>query len=446
MHTKQEGCCRATIVLDPVHDLSAQRLLSRWPKMAAREAIMTCVALAAAQLLTEDVDAWGMPILRALLPLAGMTLIEQQAERARAIGVSSFLVLVDGVPPTLAEACDRIRGRGLHVELVRSGADVMRLAEGHDRLLLVADGLIAGEQIWAAAGAARTSSLLVTADASVTQGLERIDAEARWAGLALLPSSAIAMLETSPRDWDPQLLLFRAAVQDGASRIAVDTSLFVSGDMMVAETSEAVIALERRLLSSPRDDRGGIGRKHLAGPLVRLFAGRLLGSQNSGKIARVVAPAAFISAGIAFALDHPVVAIALGIFGVLADEAAEFVGEFRAEAPGWRRMGWVALSFQLLALLIGERGFEWTTDGVNFGEGSFPLVILVAIAALSTKLRWPFDDALGWILVGLLCSFVGLQNAFDWAVMVALALLLATLVDVPVTRLVRWKGGFTKKA
>ncbi|QJQ32817.1 hypothetical protein GV829_10485 [Sphingomonas lacunae] len=407
---------------------------------------MKTVALAAAQLLTDDVDAWGMPMLRALLPLAGMTLIEQQAERSRAIGVSQFLVLVDGVPPALAEACDRIRARGLAVDLVRSGADVLRLAKGHDRLLLIADGLIAGDQIWKAAGSARAANLLVTADASVTRGLERIDASARWAGLAVLPAAAIAALETAPRDWDPQLLLFRAAVQDGAGRTEVDTALFVSGDMMLAETSDAVAALERRLLAAPLKDHGGIGRRHLAGPLVRLFAGRLMGAQNSGKIARTLAPLSFIGASTAFLFGQPVAAIVLGIVGVLADEAANFVAQFRAEATFWARLTGVGLVTQLLAFLIAERGATWSEGGLHIGEGSFPLVILVGLSALPNRMRCPVDDVMAWVLVGFFSVLTGWQSAYDWTVMVALTLLLLAQFDWPEGGISLWKRFATKNS
>lgn len=406
---------------------------------------MTIAALAAAQLLADDVDAWGMPMLRALLPLAGMTLIEQQAERARAEGVSSLLVLVDGVPPALSEACDRIRSRGLTVELVRSGADVVRLAKGHDRLLLVADGLVAGNQAWAAAVSARAPAVLVTADVSVTQGLERIDAMSRWAGLASVPASALATVETSPRDWDPQLLLFRSAVQGGAARITVDSAMFVSGDMMVADSAEALTALERRLLTAHADTAGGIGRRHVVGPMVRLFAGRLLGYHRSGIIARLFAPIAFSAAAISFIIGLPWIAVACGLAGIFADETAAFVAQFRSESRLWSRVGGIALLCQLLALLAGERGATLIDSGNWLGSGTFPLVVLVAIAALSSRVRLLADDALAWILLGIFSWMTGWQASFDWVAMIALTLLFAVMVDVRRFVLPRRSDGATKK-
>lgn len=390
---------------------------------------LSCFALAAAQLLAEDVDAWGMPVLRALLPLAGMTLIEQQAERARAVGVARFLVLVDGVPPALVDACDRIRSRGMDVELVRGGADVLRLGKGHDQVLLVADGLIAGEQAWAATSNARAPTLLVTADASVTQGLERIDAASRWAGLAVLPISALTAIETAPRDWDAQLLLFRSAVQVGAARIAIDPALFVSGDMMVAETNEAVAALERRLLTAQADDACGIGRRYLVGPLVRLFGGTLLGAQQSGTVARCLAPVAFLGAGAAFLFGQPWWALALAIMGVLADEVARFVAGFRTEAKLWSRVGQAALACQWLVLLIGERAASAMAGHSLIGDGIFPLTLLLMLSAISERYRLLVDDALAWLLLGALALLGGWDWAFDWTAMAALAVLIVAIAE-----------------
>ena len=88
---------------------------------------MTRIALAAAEQLADAVDAWGMPGLRALLPVAGMSIVEHQAEQARAMGCDAFLLLIDALPAALTEAVDRIRARGLPVQLVRNASDAGRM-------------------------------------------------------------------------------------------------------------------------------------------------------------------------------------------------------------------------------------------------------------------------------------------------------------------------------
>lgn len=331
---------------------------------------MTLIALAAAQTLADDVDAWGMPRLRALLPMAGMTVIEQQAEVARRAGVARLLLLIDGVPPALAEASDRIRARGLPVDLVRSGADVQRLAGDATRILLVGDAIIASATAWRAVSSARSPILLVTDDSSSTQALERIDVDTRWAGLALLESASLSGLAQCPPDWDPQLYLFRAAVQSGSDRLDWDESQFVSGDMAVASSSSAIAALESRVMAQSDAREAGLGRRWLMTPLVRLAAGPLLARQSSGKVARLLSIALSVAAGAVVMSGYLLPGIALGSVAILAHVAGDFVARFRPETRLWRIVATSGIVVQLLVLLLAERGSTWGSAAQWLGEGS----------------------------------------------------------------------------
>lgn len=371
---------------------------------------MTLIALAAAQMLADDVDAWGMPRLRAVLPVAGMTLIEQQAERARAVGVSKMLVLVDGVPPALAEACDRIRARGLPVELVRDGVGVLRGAVGSERLLLVADGLIAGVQAWQAMAGARVAALLATDDAHVTQQLERIDGATRWAGLATLPAVAMTQLADAPGDWDPQLLMLRKAVQDGVARVAWDQALFVSGDIALATSAGAAAEVEQRLMAATEARERGIGRRWLIGPLTRLLAGPLLASQMSGWVARfssLLAAAGGIAAVLA---GYVLPGLALGFVAAIAHGVGDFVARFRPE-PRWLRMlAQIALTAQLVGFFLAERGAQPGSLDALLGNGSFGAVVVVTLAEDSRARGGRglvLDLPAAWLALGMLLPLLG---------------------------------------
>lgn len=386
---------------------------------------MTLVAVAAAQYLAEDVDPWGMPRLRALLPLAGMTLIEQQAERAREAGAARLLLLVDGVPAALAEACDRIRARGLPVELFRDGLGLMRLAADADRLLLVADGLVAGGQPWQAMARARAPALLVTDDTLVTQELERIDPQTRWAGLAVIEREALASLEQAPPDWDPQLLLLRRAVQQGAPRIGWDQALFVSGDIALATSGGGAAEMEQRLMSR-RDERdSGIARRWLLGPLVRLFSGPLLGAQASGKAGRATALAAALAAlGCVLAGQIPA-AVGLGVLAALAQTVADFVARFRPEGRWWTWLGRAGLAVQLLGFAALERGSVAGFSLIgNGGLGVTMLLLLGQVMAERREGRPLLDLPAAWLAMGVLLPLIGRDHAATITGLGALGLLI----------------------
>ena len=67
----------------------------------------------------QEDDAGG---LRALLPLAGRTLIEYQARCLAAAGAAPLIVLVERMPAALNDAFERLRGEGIAVVPVSDGS------------------------------------------------------------------------------------------------------------------------------------------------------------------------------------------------------------------------------------------------------------------------------------------------------------------------------------
>lgn len=385
---------------------------------------MTLIALAAAQTLADDVDAWGMPRLRALLPMAGMTVIEQQAEAARQAGAVRLLLLVDGVPSALAETCDRIRARGLPVDLVRDSGDVLRLAEEANRLLLVGDAIIASATAWRSIVAARSPTLLVTDDSSTTQALERIDAETRWAGLALLDSGSLTALAQCPPDWDPQLFLFRAAVQSGVDRLDWDESQFVSGDMAVASSGSVIAALESRAMAQTDVREPGLGRRWTMGPLVRLAAGPLLGQHASGKTARLLSIGLSLSSGGLMLAGQLVPGIIMALLSMLAHVGGDFVARFRPEGSLWRGLGTISLGLHMVLLLIVERGVSLQgSDGLvgSAGGGLAVIAVVVELARLRSA-RPQLDLPAIWLLYVVAIMLIGPHHAGSLLTVPALAL------------------------
>lgn len=403
---------------------------------------MEMVALSAAQQLADDVDAWGMPVLRALLPVAGMTVIEQQAERARAIGARRLLVLVDGVPAGLVEACDRIRARGMPVDLVRDNAQVHAHGHAAQQLLLIADGLIAGDRAWAMARAADAPALLTVPDDVATRDLERIDAGSRWAGLALLPGSDCAALEQAPPDWDPQLTLLRHAIQTGVPLLPCDRAWFVSGEMQLAANPIAAAAAEDRLLSDHTEAEPGIADRWLWGPLLRLSAPRLLMAQASGKVARTGTLLLALTCGVFALFGQPLLMAASGVAAALCHVVARFVAQFRPESRGWAMAGTAGGAVQGLALVIADRGVALNSLHLSWGSGGMAASFAVLLGLLlnrnettRSESRAPLmiaDMTTVWLLSAPFVGFLGWRAGFDVVGIVALGWLAGQLF---------WRGG-----
>lgn len=376
---------------------------------------MTLVLLCAAQEMAVEAEAGAgqRGILRALLPIAGMTLIEQQAERARAIGAERMLLLVDGVPAELAAACDRIRARGMAIAMVRDSEDVRAAAADATRILLAGDGLVAGAEPWAAMATQAGSAILVTADTVVTSALERIDAGERWAGLAVLPGDALEWLVGVAPDWDPQLTLLRYAVQTGVARLPCDAALFVRGDMAMADSAEAAAGVANRLMARASGGDGGVlrgpGERWLVGPLVRLVSGPLLSAQASGKVARGVTAVGFVAALGAALAGYRDVALIGALLAMVSDVIARHVAAFRPESRTWRMIGEASYAAQAaaLALLGSGAGAAFAVDGSGLLLATGYVLANEAGRSGDWRARWLVDGALAWPLLALAAGTLG---------------------------------------
>ncbi|MBC7986317.1 MAG: hypothetical protein H7X93_06555, partial [Sphingomonadaceae bacterium] len=172
---------------------------------------MAFAAVIAAYQDAED----GDDRLRALLPMAGRTLLEHQVRRAIRAGASHVVILVERIPAALNAALDRLKRDKLPVEIARDPSDAASRLHPSEDVLLVADGLVASHACFERMAASEAPSLLVVEDVREHEDFERIDAQWRWAGLALTDPDTMRETAAMVGDWDIQSTLLRRIVQRG---------------------------------------------------------------------------------------------------------------------------------------------------------------------------------------------------------------------------------------
>src|SRR5437763_13691350 len=79
--------------------------------------------------------------LRALLPLAGRTLLEYQVRCAAAAGAAPIVVVVERVPQALQDAFERLRLDGIGVFRVSDIEEAVSRFEAGSMILLIGDGI-----------------------------------------------------------------------------------------------------------------------------------------------------------------------------------------------------------------------------------------------------------------------------------------------------------------
>ena len=206
--------------------------------------------------------------LRALLPLAGRTLLEYQARCADAAGASPIVVLVERVPVALQDAFARLRQEGVTVIPVSDGNEAASRFEAGTLILELADGIAPDVGDISRLVELAEPAIATLPDDEEHAAYERIDSANRWGGIALVDAATLGSTAAMLGDWDLQSTLLRRSVQAGARLVRLDGP---GGGPLLADNAEALGGFERRLLIASRGQRRDVASRYLL-PVVEEFA------------------------------------------------------------------------------------------------------------------------------------------------------------------------------
>jgi hypothetical protein len=308
---------------------------------------MTLAALIAAY---HEADDGG---LRATLAVAGRTLVERQVRLAVAAGAEPVVVVVERVTAALGAALDGLRAEGVALVLARNAEEAAEAVHSSDRILLVGDGLVAPEAVIARLVALDGLAVLVVPDLRVDDRYERIDAQSRWAGLALIDGQMLKQTASMLQDWDLQSTLLRRAVQAGARQISVRGE--AEDELpLVAETSEDLVELEAQIVAGAHVRRSDWVSRYLLGPIERLATRALMPTAVTPTALGLGATLLMTLAGLAFAKHWLGLGLAFLLLTTPLDGIAERLGSLRLQrvrGPSWWSALLPALSAGLLLVL-----------------------------------------------------------------------------------------------
>jgi hypothetical protein len=324
----------------------------------------------------QETDQGG---LKALLPLAGRTLVEYQARCAAAVGAAPIVVLVERIPAELNEAFERLRGEGVSVVPVSDGDEAASRFEAGALVLQLADGLAPDVPLLSRLADLAEPAVAVVPDDSAHEEFERIDATSRWAGVALVEGHVLGATAAMLGDWDLQSTLLRRTVQAGARRVAAHDT---GSGVLLARSAEDLADFERRLLVATRGDRPDWSSRYLL-PIVEEFATeRLMDSRVRPDWLIAAALALTLAAAFCFSRGWLWPGLGLLLVSTPLDLVAARLASLRLQPLSPRHLGkrllWPAAGLALLAL-----GW-WTT---NHGGGWGAVFAAVTAAAFAQAAR-----------------------------------------------------------
>ena len=320
-------------------------------------------------ILTDDDGQSAAHVPRALLTIAGQPLIEYQARIARAAGAGHIVVLVDRLPTGLVEAFDRLRADGINIEVARTARDAADSIHPDERVVLMAAGAIVPAAILMRHAASADPVVLSLPASDETPHLERIDAEHRWTGLALIPGSTVRATADMLGDWALAPTLLRTALQHGAHPELSEHARIVRDESEAREASLALIGTATR--------QGGSGQRWIVAPLAALALPWLIGRKAPYDLLAMLPLGLLGVTALAALLGWPASACAALLLGALVAASAwqlAAVGGRSIRLLDWHR------KLQPVAFLLAAASTGWLAYDAGEGWGPLALAVWASVA------------------------------------------------------------------
>ena len=302
--------------------------------------------------------------LRALLPIAGRTLLEYQVRCAAAAGAAPIVILVERIPIALNQVIERLQQEGSPVITVTDGAEAASRFEAGEMILLVADGVAPPPELLATLAEEQEPVIITVPDDEAHQRFERIDALSRWSGVAIVDAQTLGATAAMLGDWDLQSTLLRRGLQAGARTVPVASE---AGEPLLAESASDLAGLERHLIIASRGSRTDWASRYVL-PVIEEFATEKL-LETRVRPATLVHAALLLSVGAAIAFFQGwlwtglLLLVATTPLGLIARRLAALRLKPMPARSLSRRLLWPAAGVALIAL-------GWWQSGHGGGWGA----------------------------------------------------------------------------
>lgn len=324
----------------------------------------------------QEDDSGG---LRALLPLAGRTLLEYQVRCVSAAGAAPIVVVVERVPQALQDVFERLRLDGVSVFPVSDVHEAVSRFEAGSMILMVGDGIVASAELVAQLAEEPEPVVATVPDDDDHEAYERIDAEVRWAGVALVDAKLLGSTAAMLGDWDIQSTLLRRTIQDGALRVPVSEGV---GAPLLVDRPEQLDGFQRHLLAASRGARTDWVSRYVLPPVEELATEQLMESTLRPAWLIWLAVVLTFGAVIAFLEGWPRIAVAFLVLSTPLDIVAARLATLRLRPLPARMISrtalWPAAGLAILALGLWE---------LRHGSGWGALVTAFCVIAFAEAAR-----------------------------------------------------------
>jgi hypothetical protein len=145
--------------------------------------------------------------------------------------------------------------------------------EAGSMILVIGDGVAPTADLVAALADGEEAAVATVRDDAAHAAFERIDAHARWAGVALVDAHLLGSTAAMLGDWDLQSTLLRRTIQEGAVRVPVADG---AAEPLLVDSAEELEGFQRELIRGSRGARTDWASRYILPPVEELATTQLL--------------------------------------------------------------------------------------------------------------------------------------------------------------------------
>jgi hypothetical protein len=180
------------------------------------------------------------------------------------------------VPQALQDAFERLRMDGVGVFPVSDVREAVSRFEAGSMILILGDGVVPAADLVGALAEEAQPAVATVPDDEAHEQFERIDAQSRWAGVAVVDARLLGSTAAMLGDWDLQSTLLRRAIQDGALLLPVAPN---GGEPLLVDSVEQLQGFQQHLIAASRGARTDLVSRFLLPPVEDLATRHLLATQ-----------------------------------------------------------------------------------------------------------------------------------------------------------------------
>lgn len=217
-------------------------------------------------------------------------------------------------------------------------------------ILLVGDGVAPSAELLAQLAEDAEPVVTTVPDDELHGRFERIDGEARWAGVALVDARLLGSTAAMLGDWDLQSTLLRRTIQDGALRVPIPAG----GEPILAENEQDLQHFQEDLIKGSRGSRTDLASRFILPPVEDILTMQLLETGLRPAWLMWAALAYTLGSAVAFAEGWLLTGLVLLLLSTPLDLVASRLASLRLrplQSRMWTRLAlWPAGGIALLAL------------------------------------------------------------------------------------------------